>query len=145
MRLRDARPDDCLALSALAFASKAHWGYDEAFMDACRAELTVRPGDLARVRVRVAEERGLCGFHGVERDDLLWFFVAPDEMGRGIGRTLFADACAVARDNGVMTLRIEADPHAAAFYERMGAVRAGDVPSGSVAGRRLPLYTINLS
>ena len=39
--IRDASPGDCEALSALAFSSKAHWGYDDAFMAACRDELTV--------------------------------------------------------------------------------------------------------
>lgn len=145
MIIRDARARDCDALSALAFASKAHWGYDDAFMEACREELTVRPSDLQRVRVRVAADAGIVGFHGVEHRDLLWFFVAPEAMGKGVGRALFADACALARNTGIATLRIEADPHAAGFYERMAAHKVGEVPSGSVPGRVLPLFEIGLS
>lgn len=38
--LRRARASDAAALSALALISKAHWGYDEAFMQACHDELT---------------------------------------------------------------------------------------------------------
>ena len=143
--IRDASPRDCEALSALAFTSKAHWGYDDAFMAACRDELTVRPADLTRVRVRVAVDDAIVGFHGVEGDDLSWFFVAPGAMGRGVGAALFADACATARAAGVERLSIGADPFAAAFYERMGAVRIGEEPSASIPGRMLPVLVMDIS
>ena len=35
-RIRRARPADAAALSRLAYDSKASWGYDDAFMEACR-------------------------------------------------------------------------------------------------------------
>jgi GNAT superfamily N-acetyltransferase len=142
--IRDATPADCAALSALAFASKAQWGYDDAFMESCRAELSVTPANLDRVRVRVAVDASgeILGFHGVDDRELVWCFVAADAMGHGVGRDLFADACAVARDRGLGALRIESDPFAAAFYERMGAERVGDSPSHSIPGRALPVYEI---
>jgi GNAT superfamily N-acetyltransferase len=144
--IRDARVDECGALSALAFASKARWGYDAAFMEACRAELTVTPADLERASLRVAEQDGsIVGFHAVDDEELLWFFVAPESMRRGIGAALFADACTVANARGITTLRIEADPHAAAFYERMGAVQTGVATSASIPGRDLPVFTIDVS
>jgi GNAT superfamily N-acetyltransferase len=151
VRIRDAESADCSALSALAFASKAWWGYDDAFMEACRVELTVAPADLCNTRVRIADEDDverpdqLLGFHGLRGDELWWMFVAPDAMSRGVGRALFDDACMVARDAGVRTLRIEADPNATAFYERMGAHRVGEVPSASIEGRVLPLYSLDLA
>ena len=46
---------------------------------------------------------------------------------------------------GATELYIEADPFAAAFYERMGAVRVGEVPSASIPGRVLPAYRTDLS
>lgn len=143
--IRDAEPSDCEQLSALAFASKASWGYDEAFMEACRAELTIRPEDLRNARIRIAYEAEMLGFHGVRGEELEWLFVAPAAMGRGVGRALLADACAIARTNGVETLRVEADPFAADFYERAGARRIGEVPSASIAGRVLPLYAIDVT
>ena len=127
-------------MSALAFASKSSWGYDAAFMEACRAELTVHPHDLERGRVRVAVDGELLGFSGVIDGDLEWLFVAPDAMGRGVGAALLDDACA-----GQSVLRVEADPHAAGFYERMGARRIGEVESGSIPGRALPVYEIAVS
>jgi hypothetical protein len=42
VEIRKARPDEAGELTELALRSKAHWGYDEAFMASCREELTVR-------------------------------------------------------------------------------------------------------
>jgi len=41
-------------------------------------------------------------------------------------------------------LVIDADPDAADFYRRMGAVDAGSVASGSISGRVIPRLTIEL-
>ena len=146
MLIRDARVDECEALSALAFASKAYWGYDDAFMEACRAELTVTPSDFERASIRVAEQDGsLVGFHAVDNHEVLWFFVAPGRIRTGVGAALFADACAIARARGLSELRIEAEPNAAPFYEHVGATRVGVAPSASIPGRDLPLFTIDVS
>ena len=149
--IRDARADDCLRLTALAFSSKAHWGYDDSFMEACRDELTVREADLVRRWVRVADDAGaIVGFHGVENNgsdevEIAWLFVDPRAMGRGVGRALVIDALGYARDRGATRVRIEADPNAASFYERLGARRAGSTPSGSIPGRVLPVYLIDVT
>jgi GNAT superfamily N-acetyltransferase len=150
VNLRDATVADLGALGALAHASKAHWGYDDAFMRACRDELTVHPVDLERAVVRVAAaevDRTILGFHGVvplegDRVELAWCFVAPPAMGRGVGRALLVDATSIAALAGASVLRIEADPNAEAFYVRHGARRVGDVPSASVPGRALPLLEL---
>ena len=55
MEIRPASAGEAAALSALALRSKAHWGYDAAFLDACRAELTLRDDELASRRTLVAE------------------------------------------------------------------------------------------
>src|SRR5262249_48148305 len=111
----------------------------------CRDELTIRPPDLARMRVRVAADPGIVGFHAVAGDSLESMFVAPAAMGHGVGAALFADACAVARAAGIDVLRIESDPNATGFYERRGARRMGDAPSLSISDRVLPLYAIAVS
>ncbi len=143
--IRDATVEDCEALSALAFASKAHWGYDDAFMEACREELTIGPVDLERARLRVAVATEILGFHGIDGGELGWMFVAPGATGRGIGTALFIDALDIARAAGIETLRIDSDPNAAAFYERMGARLVGETPSASIPGRVLPVYAIGIS
>jgi GNAT superfamily N-acetyltransferase len=152
LNLRAARPDEVAALSELALRSKAHWGYDDAFMAACGDELTLHPDDLASGVVVVAEADGepiglsrLTGpdGEGIGETDML--FVAPERIGTGIGHALFARLRADAVARGCTALRIEADPNAAAFYEHEGAVRVGEVPSASISGRVLPLLRLDLA
>lgn len=143
IRLRNARQDELSSLSGLCMRSKAHWGYDEAFMAACRAELTLHPDELETSSLQVAEcDAAVAGMAQVRVSgadaDLLKLFVEPDSIGTGVGRLLFEWATAKARELGATSMVIEADPDAAPFYERMGAHHAGSVPSGSIPGRMLP-------
>ena len=48
--VRAARPAEAEAISALALRSKAHWGYDPAFLEACREDLTIDPAWCDGVR-----------------------------------------------------------------------------------------------
>lgn len=137
------------ALSALQLRSKAHWGYDATFMAACKDELTLTPNDLANTALVVADLGGtLAGAAQVGprgRDaDLLGLFIDPPHMGAGMGRALFQWCITAARDFSDDRLLIDADPDAAAFYERMGARRIGTTPSGSIPGRLLPLLEYRL-
>ncbi|MFJ6851679.1 GNAT family N-acetyltransferase [Streptomyces sp. NPDC091271] len=149
MELRPGRPGEAAALTELALRSKAHWGYDEAFMAACRDELTVRPGDTAGGRAVVAEEDGrLLGFTTLAGEPpegaLAMMFVEPDTIGRGVGRLLFEHTMTQARRLGFVRLTIDADLNAEPFYTAMGAVRIGATPSGSIPGRELPLLELAL-
>jgi GNAT superfamily N-acetyltransferase len=147
--LRDIKPDELSDLSGLCLRSKAVWGYDDAFMRACRHELTLRPDELHISYLRVAERDavavGLAQIKVVGRDaDLMKLFVEPNLLGAGIGRLLFEWATARARGLGAVRMTIEADPGAVPFYERMGARQAGFVPSQSIAGRMLPYLQLEL-
>ena len=71
-------------------------------------------------------------------------FIDPCHIRGGIGRALLVQAIGEARRRGAERLTILADPNAAGFYERGGAVRIGDAPSDAVPGRRLPLYELRL-
>src|SRR3546814_11592237 len=55
--LRLAKSSECGSLSALALRSKAYWGYDSAFLQACRDELTVSPKAAAARRAVVLIEQ----------------------------------------------------------------------------------------
>lgn len=129
--------------------SKAHWGYDEDFMQAARAVLVLTPKDIETGELRVFDSdgpQGLCKLvvreDGADLDKL---FVAPEAMGKGVGRALVDWAIDQARAKGAKTMKIEADPDAVPFYERMGARVIGGVPSEAIAGRTLPLMQIDLS
>ena len=149
IRLRNALQDELSSLSGLCLRSKAHWGYDEAFMAACRAELTLHPDELRTTSLQVAERdaavAGLAQVKVTGADaDLLKLFIEPALLGSGIGRLLFEWATAKARDLGATRMIIEADPGAAPFYERMGAHHAGFAASGSIPGRMLPRMLMEL-
>jgi GNAT superfamily N-acetyltransferase len=145
LRLREARPGDVAVLNELAFRSKAHWGYDRAFMEACRDELTVGRPDLDRLSFTVAEESGrILGFYGLgveeaPQAELWWLFVDPGAIASGVGRLLWRHAVEVARGLRMVSLQVEADPNAVGFYRAMGAVRSGMTPSGSIPGRFIPV------
>lgn len=149
IRLRNALPDELPGLSGLCLRSKAHWGYNEAFMAACRAELTLHPDELRNTSLQVAERdaavAGLAQVKVTGADaDLLKLFIEPALLGSGIGRLLFEWATARARDLGATRMIIEADPGAAPFYQRMGAHHAGFAASGSIPGRMLPRMLMEL-
>ncbi|MBV2358738.1 GNAT family N-acetyltransferase [Thalassococcus sp. CAU 1522] len=146
--LRQAGPADLAALTDLCLTAKAHWGYDAAFMSAARDELTVRATDLADPCAVTRDARGFTGFVQVSvagrTAQLEKLFVAPRAMRRGCGAALLRWACDTARDIGATALLIESDPGAEPFYARMGAVRIGTAPSGSIPGRHLPLLSLAL-
>jgi GNAT superfamily N-acetyltransferase len=149
MLIRAARPDEAEALSELTFRSKAYWGYDEAFMTACRDTLTIPAAQVEARRTAVAEQDGrILGMVTVDGDPpegaMGMLFVEPDAIGRGVGRRLFEHALATARAIGFTRLKIDADPNAEPFYLAMGARRIGAIPSDAIPGRSLPLLEVTL-
>ena len=149
--IRRAGPAEAPLLSELALRSKAYWGYDDAFLDACRrGELGVSPAFVAAHPVYVLEHAGrVVGFYGLQGAppdaDLAYLFVEPDEVRRGHGRRLWAHAVATACELGFRRLLIESDPNAEPFYREMGATRIGEVPSSVRPGRMLPLLALPLA
>lgn len=147
---RRASTDDGATLSALAMRAKAFWGYPEDFLEACRRELEYDAGYIARHTVFVLEQLGtVLGFYSLERLDdgeveMGALFVEPEHIGRGHGRRLMKHAENQARRLDATRILIHGDPHAVGFYLAMGARYAGEVPSGSIPGRMLPLFQLPL-
>ncbi|MEO1198165.1 MAG: GNAT family N-acetyltransferase [Pseudomonadota bacterium] len=144
LTIRRATPADCAVLTDIALRSKAHWGYDDAFMAACVDELTVTPETLTAGETWVAEmpDGTLAGFCDVRLDDgvaeVYAAFVDPPFIGTGVGAKLWAKVEEVTRQLGTSTIGVDSDPQAQGFYERMGCVVTGTTPSASIAGRSLP-------
>lgn len=150
--LRAARPAEATDLSALVLRSKAYWGYDDAFLAACADELSIRPDALADPAQvwRVAEDDGrVIGLYGLtpaDTDDaeMEALFVEPEAIGTGVGRRLIEDAILAARRRHYDRIVIQGDPNAEGFYLAIGAKRAGERESGSIPGRFLPVFEIDL-
>lgn len=143
MRIRAALPEEAALLTDLAMRSKASWGYDDAFMAACREELTFTPEMMAAWTIWVAERDGriagmVCLHMDGDRAELENFFVEPDAQGQGIGSALMQVFTDTARQRGATTIGLDADPNAEGIYHRLGFVTVGRSPSGSIPGRFLP-------
>jgi ribosomal protein S18 acetylase RimI-like enzyme len=143
--IRPATVDDTPALTTIARAAKAHWGYPVEWLAGWEAGLTFGALDLDRADIFVIEQDGrLLGFSatlpGLPRWTLDHLWVLPEAMGRGLGRRLVEHALARAIAAGAAGLAIESDPNAEGFYTRLGARRVGwsAAPVPGAANRRLP-------
>lgn len=149
MEIRVARPEEAEAISALALRSKGHWGYSAEFLDACREELTYSAHDCASGNIVVAEQDGrVVGFYALDgrppHGELAALFVDPAAIGQGVGAHLLRHALRSAVSRGFESLTLDSDPGAEPFYSHHGAVRIGEVPSGSIPGRMLPQLRFDL-
>ncbi len=158
MTIRRAAAGDAIPLSELSFRSKAYWGYDPQFMEACREDLTIRPEQIRSGAVYLLETDGgeIAGFYSLlppgsvglsappvaELDSL---FIAPEYIGRGYGKRLWHHMLATAAELRLPRIRIHSDPHAEAFYAKMGAVRIGEIESTVFPDRKLPLMELVLA
>jgi N-acetylglutamate synthase-like GNAT family acetyltransferase len=150
IKIRKARPEDVKVLTELSIRSKRSNGYDEAFMAACREELTVTEDHLADGEYWVAESGVVCGCACLTADpngrsgEIHTFFIDPDWQRQGIGRLLWKKLLERAKERRLERLHLDADPAAAPFYGALGFEVAGESPSGSIAGRTLPHMTLVL-
>jgi N-acetylglutamate synthase-like GNAT family acetyltransferase len=147
--IRRALPGEAANLSALALRSKAHWGYDAAFMDACRAPLTVAPETIAKCPFYVLDEGGtITGFYGLSgqppRGEIEFLFVEPGSVRSGRGQRLARHFLVLARSMGFEEMDVSADPFAEGFYVTMGARRIAEVPSDAIPNRLIPRLRFSL-
>jgi GNAT superfamily N-acetyltransferase len=152
IKIRPACLGDIAELTALTLRSKQSNGYDDDFMRACKDELTVTPEAISAPAYWVAHQGDvLCGCANLILESKTAtgtvdsFFIDPDWQRQGVGRLLWAKIMAVAAENKLVKLRLDADPNAVPFYQAMGFEVVGEVPSGSIKGRMLPRMEIGLS
>lgn len=126
--------------------SKQANGYDDAFMAACADELAMTPAKIARLHVWVAQgtpPKG-CVALDLTTSRIESFFIDPNGQRQGIGRALWQSVLRASYEQGLDHLSLCSDPAAVPFYEAMGFTHIGHRPSGSIAGRMLPLMRIAL-
>lgn len=149
--IRPATCADAPRLTALTQAAKASWGYPAVWLAAWRNALTITPSYIEAHTVVVAEAlappRSVLGMCALEDGDEHWqlahLWVAPHAQRVGIGRVLVQHVLAAAgRHQPGRVVRVEADPHAAAFYRRLGAREVASVPApmDGAPTRVLPVF-----
>ncbi|WP_164684834.1 GNAT family N-acetyltransferase [Brevibacillus reuszeri] len=149
MKIRKATIHEADLVSDLCFRSKAHWGYSEEFMEACRDDLTIAANYIETSLVYVIEEDdSIKGFMGLERGEdhilLGYFFIDPDAIGKGYGKALWEHMIQVVKSLNMRTVLIHSDPYAEEFYLARGAVRIGEIESTVIPDRKLPLLRFEL-
>jgi len=128
--IRAAMPEEAEALSDIACAAKASWGYSAAQLAAWRAELRPTVESVLARPSFVAEVRGeLAGFYQLDiagsQAELEHLWIHPRFMRQGVGSSLLAHAAQYLAHRGIASLQIDSDPNAERFYVACGAVRTG--------------------
>ena len=137
-------PEYASILTDITIAAKRHWNYPEKWI-----QLWI-PEYIAENEVWLAEvDDVIAAYYSLKQDvEGLWLenlWVLPEYMGQGIGRQLFEHALERSRARGEPVLKIEADPNAQSFYEKMGAQRVGQHQYELDSHLRiLPIMEINL-
>lgn len=146
MRIRDAELDEVTELEELQWRASLVWEEYREDLETHPDAIAVSSRDVAAGNVRVAEgpEGAILGFFVLgdrtgDAAELDGLFVEPDAMHRGIGRSLVADAVAVARSRGCERIEVTANPRALDFYVKTGFVDDGVVQTQFGPGLRMHL------
>jgi GNAT superfamily N-acetyltransferase len=131
--IRPAVPEEASSLRALARASKAYWGYSQAYMQEWDYDAEIASSFVSAHDVFLAEARGrLAGFYALSRErpvsHLKHLWIEPEFIRRGVGTALLGHAIGQASSGEGSIMVVHADPNAVGFYERMGARRVGGIP-----------------
>ena len=145
-----ALPYHAQSLTSIALAAKRYWEYSEQWIESWRGVLTITPDYVGRNEVCAALMEGEpVAFYSLigegDRLELDHLWVLPENIGSGIGRSLFDHAIKRAAVLGAKVLEIESDPNAEGFYRRMGAKRTGENTFDIEGQRRsLPLLDVDV-
>lgn len=146
--VRDATPEDAAEATRIAKRAKASWGYPREWLAEWDPHLTITPAELGWHDGFMAElGNRAVGVVLLTRTgdtfEVAHLWVAPEAQGRGVGRWLVQAVRMRALEQGAEVLRIESDPNAVSFYERMGGRVVGSVQA-PVCGqdRTLPVMAL---
>ncbi|MBA2528102.1 MAG: GNAT family N-acetyltransferase [Pyrinomonadaceae bacterium] len=148
-KIRPALGKDAATMTGIAHDAKRHWGYPEHWIQHWQEDLTISSDFISNNQVYVAELEGeIIGFYALvvraDKAELEHMWVAPNHIGKGVGKELFIHAMQRAAGDKVSEIEISADPNAEGFYKRMGARGIGEV-SSEIDGqpRRLPRLVVD--
>lgn len=137
-------------LTQISISAKRHWKYPEVWIQLWIPSMTITEEyiEIHETWIAMIKDGPVAYYSFNENEDGFWLdnlWVLPEYMGQGIGKTLFEHALERCKAMGVSTLKIEADPNAESFYERMGARKVSEHTT-EIQGepRVLPVMEINL-
>ena len=161
MIFRNALPEEATIITQLTLDSKRFWGYPEEYMVVWNDDLTISPEYIEQNMVVVAEvDNQIVGYVSIIEEEpenihevdnykvsggffLDNLFILPSHMRQGIGERLYMIAIDWCKLRDVKKLHVVSDPNAKDFYEKMGAVCLGQLPT-SIPGRYLPFMLIDI-
>lgn len=119
------------SLTEIAISAKRHWNYPEAWIQIWVPTLTMTSEYIQTHETWIAmiEDKPVAYYSFGKNEEELWLdnlWVFPEYMGQGIGKSLFQHVIERCKSLGVSVLKIEADPNAQNFYERMGARKVSE-------------------
>lgn len=134
VEIREAAESEAGLLSALAFESKAHWGYSRETMESWKGQLAFSISVVpSRPSYVAAIDGEIVGFYSLAPSERAWeldnLWVAPPFMRQGVGKALLAHALELAFRGGATSVSVDSEPYAEAFYLSLGAVRCGEKPA----------------
>ena len=146
--IREAKEEEASQLTRIAIASKKYWNYPDAWFELWSDTFEITSETIRKYKIWVAEEnKQPIGFIGVSLGDgkaeLEHLWVLPEFFNKGVGRSLFDTVVEYCRRKRISQIRIESDPNAKAFYEKMGARHVGFVES-KPEPRKLPVLVLKL-
>jgi maltose O-acetyltransferase len=153
--IRRADPNEGKVLTEIAFSAKKTWDYPPEYFEWWSDELTITKKHIERSTVFVYERNTTVGgFYSLVSVDndfttgnvlvkkgywLEHLFILPSFQHQGIGRMLINHVIEYCKESGISVLKVFVDPHAAGFYEKMGAIFIENSPS-SIEGREIPIF-----
>lgn len=140
--IRLAKTSEAEKLTNLAIRSEAHWGYDAVFMDKFKEIYKVTEDFIENnPTFVVCENDEVIGFYAIiskEKNELEYFYIDPQFIGKGYGQALWNHLIAYCIGLKIKDIQLVTSPQAKEFYQRMGAVQIGEVQSLLQKGRIIP-------
>jgi len=148
IRIRMADEAEVEQLSEISLAAKKYWNYPETFFDHWNDVLKISREFIASNNVWVAVHNDeILGFAAISTNEeiveLEHMWVIPKHIKKGVGKRLMKTVIEYCKNSGKAYLRIESDPNAQVFYEKMGAKLIGYVES-KPEPRKLPVLKLEL-
>lgn len=129
--IKKATLNDLNEINSLLRISKSYWGYNKDFIDRFMQRFGVTMEYLENNIIKLFYiDARLAGFYNFETNienlfELANFFLHPDFIGKGIGKTLWDACCQTAIEQGQAEFILWCDPNAEHFYLKMGCEKIG--------------------